>query len=375
MARLKLPANLRERNGRYYWDPGPRVREKGFKGRALTDEAGRPLALADAIKAAEAINLEVRTGQAPRRRTPTKTSRTVRALWERYEASPRFTRLAKSSQADYRWKMRVFLDAFGDEPLAAIEPHHLYPWWEEIVASRGHAMANGIIAVARACLSHARRIGWRADNPARKLELVSVPPRVVVWTPAECDAFVRTADAMGLHGAGDAFFIGLHTAQRQGDVLALPVPQLDGTRTILRQAKTGARVAVPYTPELKARLDLILARRKRQAVVRIDAPLVLDANGNRYTKTTHGRDFRRVREAVAIELPDAGKKEYRDLRDTAISRLAWAGCTSMEIAAISGHELKTIHTVMKHYYAMHAGTAGIAMEKLGKWMKEEGIAV
>lgn len=375
MARLKLPSNLRERNGRYYWDPGPRVRERGFKGRALTDEAGRPLALADAMKAADALNLEVRTGQAPRRRTPTKSTRTVRALWERYEASPRFLRLAKSSQADYRWKIKVFLDAFGDEPLAAIEPHHLYPWWEEIVEARGHAMANGVIAVARACLSHARRIGWRADNPARKLELVSVPPRVVVWTPAECDAFVRTADTMGLHGAGDAFFLALHTGQRQADVLALPVPQIDGGRAKLRQGKTGARVSVPYTPALQSRLEAILARRKRQAVVRLDAPLVLDAHGNRYTKTTHGRDFRRVREAVAAELPDAGKKEYRDLRDTAITRLALAGCTIVEISAITGHEMKTITTVLKHYIALDAVNADAAIAKLNEWMREEGIAV
>ncbi len=75
----------------------------------------------------------------------------------------------------------------------------------------------------------------------------------------------------------DAIVIALHTGQRQGDVLALEEPRIDGGRARFRQGKTGAQVAVPFTEQLDARLTAIKVRRARLSGV-IDLKLALSSD-------------------------------------------------------------------------------------------------
>jgi hypothetical protein len=88
-------------------------------------------------EAAKAVNAEVeawRAAGAPKRRraAQAKPVRTAAHLWDVYAASPVYARKAASTQADYKRKAAVFLAAFGDGPVAAIEKMHLYRWWEEL---------------------------------------------------------------------------------------------------------------------------------------------------------------------------------------------------------------------------------------------------
>jgi hypothetical protein len=66
---------------------------------------------------------------------------------------------------------------------------------------------------------------------------------------------------------------------------------------------------------------------------------------------------------------------FQDLRDTAVTWYARAGCTVPEIAAITGHSLRSIYSILKHYLALDAHLADSAVAKLIKWMDEQGIAV
>lgn len=377
---IKTPAYFKWRNGRPRWEPGPGVRRLGFKGRDLKDASGAWLELGPAIAAAGAANAEVAdyraSGKKPTRHTSSR--RTVRALYEHWRASTKYTLKAPKTQHDYLNKAGFFLAEFGEEMLSEIEPHHLYTWWEELHRARGHAMANGILAVARLILSHAPRIGWRRDNPARQLGLDGVPPRVVVWSPSEVEAFVATADALGLTACADAVVIALHTGQRQGDVLALEEQKIEGGAVYFLQGKTRARVAVPHTDQLAARLDMI--RRRRRA---IDGPIdlsvarrvVLRADGRTYTKSLLAKDFRHVRALVAAAQPEIAEKTFQDLRDTAVTRLALADCTVPMIRAITGHTLTTVHQVLEHYLAIDDRMAAAGIDKLKQWMRDEGIAV
>lgn len=77
-----------------------------------------------------------------------------------------------------------------------------------------------------------------------------------------------------------------------------------------------------------------------------------------------------VHEKVAADQIKAGAKEasilgklYLDLRDTGITRLALAGATVPEIHAISGHSMKTIHDVLRHYLAIDDRLADAAIAK------------
>lgn len=390
MATIRVPY-LVWRDGRPRWVPGPRLRAKGFKGRDLKDAQGRWLGLEAAIDAAQKLNAEVDAWRESgtrryREKVRTQHERSCDALYEKWTASRDFLKNRATTQKDYRSKASAFLATpiddmtFGQMPVAAIAPHHLYAWWEEVHKSRGHSMANGAIAVVRRMFSHAqpKRLNWRTDNPASKLELEGVAPRVVVWTDSEIAHFVRVADGMDLASVADAVIIALHTGQRQSDVLLLQNGKTSNGRAVFKQGKTGARVSVPFTAPLAQRLDAIRARHFATDIVELSRPLVIsESTGDRYKSDWFRSRFAAVRRAAAKEegFASLASKQFLDLRDTAVTRLALAGCTVPEIRAITGHTLETVHKVLKHYLALDDRMAEAAIAKLRTYMAEEGIAI
>lgn len=388
---FKLPPYLQWRDGRPRWEPGPGIR-KAFPGRDLKDAGGNWLRLEAAIAAAKVINAEVtswRTGIETPNAVPNvarKPSRTCKALWELYSASPAYLELSHQTQLDYKSKIGVFLKEFGADHVGAIAKHDMFTFWEDVYKTRGHTMANSTISAVRSMLSYGEMKGWRAPetNPARNLKISKPEPRVVCWTPSEVEAFVAKADEMQYFGVADAVVIGLHTCQRQGDVLHLEFMASENGRMRFRQGKTNARVSVPFSPALEERLEKIKARRRAGPVaeLKLTGELIRDTRGRHYTRETFGKDFREVREKVAADQIGAGANEasilgklYLDLRDTGITRLALAGATVPEIHAISGHSMKTIHDVLRHYLAIDDRLADAAIAKLKIWMEQEGIAI
>lgn len=387
--KLSVPY-LKMRNGRPRWEPGPGLRAAGFAGQDLKDEIGGWMTEAAAIDKARELNAAVeewRAGGAKKKREPVSKvhPRSCAALIKLYtggddetKSSPRWKKLGANSRRDYKSKLAIFEAEFGDIAVAALRKSDLYTWWEELYTARGHAMANGTLAVVRLLLSYAVMKDWRHDNPAIKLGLETVAPRCVVWSPSEIERLVATADAMGHASIGDAVVVALHTGQREGDCLALKWQKAADGRAIFKQGKTGARVVVPFTPALERRLAEIQARRASQAVVPLDAEIVLEERtGLPYTPNRFSKLFRkvRVRAAEGEENAAIADKMFLDLRDTAVTRLALAGCTVPEIRAITGHTLETVHQVLQHYLALDDRMAASGIERLKTWMAEEGIAI
>jgi integrase len=61
---------------------------------------------------------------------------------------------------------------------------------------------------------------------------------------------------------------------------------------------------------------------------------------------------------------------FHDLRGTAVTRLAIAGCTVPEIASITGHSLKDVEDILdKHYLARDQALAETAIRKLERGTK------
>ncbi len=72
------------------------------------------------------------------------------------------------------------------------------------------------------------------------------------------------------------------------------------------------------------------------------------------------------------QCPSVATKRDQDLRDTAVTWLARAGCNELQIAAITGHSLASIHNVLKHYLALHPEMADAAIGKMLAWMESPG---
>lgn len=69
----------------------------------------------------------------------------------------------------------------------------------------------------------------------------------------------------------------------------------------------------------------------------------------------------------AVALAKAEGVTFNDLRGTAVTRLALAGCSTPEIAAITGHSLRSVETILdRRYLHRDQGLAESAIAKLEK---------
>jgi integrase len=144
--------------------------------------------------------------------------------------------------------------------------------------------------------------------------------------------------------------LALHTGQRQADLLALPWSAYDGKAITLRQGKSRRLVYVPATRALAASL----AAAPRRATT-----ILVTLQGTPWAK----RRFHEVwsETAAAAGITDL---HFHDLRGTAVTMLAEAGCTVPEIATITGHSQVHAQRILDRYLARTRTLAESAIAKL-----------
>jgi integrase len=162
------------------------------------------------------------------------------------------------------------------------------------------------------------------------------------WTPEEVAAYEAH------HPIGSkarlALALGIYTAQRRGDVVRMgPQHIRDGVLSV-RQQKTGAALAIPIHPELRIILDATPAGH---------LTLLVTKSGKSYGANDFSEQFRKWCDDAGLP-PEC---TFHGLRKAALTRLAEAGCTAHQIAAISGH--KTLKEVARY-------TAAVEQAKLAR---------
>jgi integrase len=278
---------------------------------------------------------------------------TMRALAISYFASPAFRSLKPRSQYIYRSAIERFcrnLDQtgsqYGDKPVAGLRREHVV----KIVAARADKpqTANFLIKMLRVLMQHAVEICLRADDPTRDVRLLKVKSDGFHgWTELEIEQFEHT------HPIGSqerlAFALLLHTGQRRSDVVRMGRQHVRDGMLRVRQDKTGTELVIPLNAQL---VEAIAAA----------------AGGNLTFLTTHlGRPFSpqgfsywfgRACDAAGL-LPQC---RAHGLRKSAARRLAEAGCTEHEIAAITGHA--SLHEVQR--YTRGADQRRLAISAMSK---------
>ena len=170
-----------------------------------------------------------------------------------------------------------------------------------------------------------------------------------VWTADDEESFLKNAPEH-LHLA---LLLALWTGQRQGDLLRLPWSAYDGTTIRLRQSKTGARVAIPVGAPLKSALDRI-AQSKHGPVI------LTSTDGRPWTEAGFRSSWGKACKKAGIV-----GVTFNDLRGTAVTRLALAGCTEAEIATITGHSLRDVRSILDtHHLHRDPALAESAIRKL-----------
>jgi integrase len=274
------------------------------------------------------------------------------ALLQAYQASGEFCGLADVTRRGYIWHIKRIEKQFGDFPLSALTDRRtrgiFMAWRDRVAASSGARLADYSWLVLARVLSWGLDRGLVLANPCtRGGRLHRATRRDNIWTAADEAAFLQHA-APHLHLP---LLLALWTGQRQGDLLRLPWSAYDGRHIRLRQSKTGARVLVPVGAPLKAMLDVTVKR----------STLIL-TNHMGQPWTAHGFQsswLRTTKRAGIVGLT------FNDLRGTAVTRLAIAGCTEAEIATITGHSLRDVRSILDlHYLARDPALAESAIAKL-----------
>lgn len=279
---------------------------------------------------------------------------TLTTILDAYESSSDFQSLADRSQIDYKKHLRAIAAEFGDFPIAALHDRRTrgeFLAWRDRLAVPSRRNADYRFAV------FARALAWSADRgltPLNPLERIGRLYRAEradsVWTDADEAAFLSKAPAH-LHLA---LLLALWTGQRQGDLLGLTWTAYDGQFIRLRQNKTAARVAIPVGKPLKVALDAAHKMRK-------DAVTILTTEaGFAWTSSGFRASWRKACQKAGVT-----DVTFHDLRGTAVTRLAVAGCSVPEIATITGHSLRDVGVILdSHYLSRDPAMAASAIRKL-----------
>jgi integrase len=125
----------------------------------------------------------------------------------------------------------------------------------------------------------------------------------------------------------------------------------DGSKIRLRQSKTKRRVVIPVGAPLNAMLD---------AAARTSPVMLLTSEGQPWTSDGFRASWRKACAAAGII-----GVTFHDLRGTAVTRLALAGSTDIEIATLTGHSLRDVHAILDaHYLNRDPALAESAVRKL-----------
>ncbi|MCB8880064.1 tyrosine-type recombinase/integrase [Acidisoma cellulosilytica] len=249
----------------------------------------------------------------------------IGALIAAYQISPEFTRLAKNSKENYLRALGHFQDSHH-APVKAIRRRDILATRDAIIATKGPAAATLFIRVASTLLSWAVDREWIEYSPATKLK--NLPGgHLPAWTDEQAE--------IALKGLPEylrrVVILGMYTGQRRGDLAAMPWSTYQDGVLRIRPQKTSKPgdppLVIPVHVELRRELEIWTKNRK--AVTILTTKL-----GRPWIPLYLSRE-------MATELQKLGLPKglnVHGLRKLASARLAQAGCSTHEIAAITGHK-------------------------------------
>jgi integrase len=282
----------------------------------------------------------------------------MRALAVSYFQSAMFAELQPSTRGVYRNIAEAFCREHGDKRAALLRREHI----ERLMALRSDRpdSANGLLKALRAMMRHAVKIGIRGDDPTAGIAPLQPKSKTGFhrWTEPEIAQF-EAHYPIGSR-ARLALALGLYTAQARQDVIAMgPQHIRDEVLHLVRKKTehtTAMELAIPVHPDLRAAIDATPSGHLTFLVTEFGKPFTAAGFGNWFRDRCN-----------RAELPHC---TFHGLRKAAASRLAEAGATVHEIAAITGHAtLKEIER-----YTKTADRKRLAAKAIAKMKREHPVA-
>lgn len=222
-----------------------------------------------------------------------------------------------------------------------------------------------ILVVLRLMLAYAVKLGWRSDNPAEGIKISIPKSRVAIWEAEDVELYAAAFIAAGRASIAAMIRTQWEIGQRLTDVCLFQYGgQYSDNQGVFRfkQSKTDSPVSIPISEQLGA-----LLRACRQ-----DGALYLfvdEATGRPWREAQLSNAFAYVRDRHI--LPEGGPhRVLRVLRHSCVVQMARAGCEIPEIAAVTGHGLSSVTTILSHYLPRDDQVARNAQIKRGLIKRE-----
>jgi integrase len=172
---------------------------------------------------------------------------TVGSILDRYQAQC-LPQLSPRTARDYVRHIGHLKARFGDRIASELKPRDFGPFIQERAGRKGEVQRVRQLAVLSAAFTQAVSFWYLLDsNVLRDVKRPKRPPRDRLIEPHEFEA-VRSQAPLRVQLMMD---LALRLGQRQGDLLDLKWSDLTDGYVNLQQGKTGKRLAIEITPELK----------------------------------------------------------------------------------------------------------------------------
>lgn len=306
-------------------------------------------------------------GYAPRK---ARVTGTLQQVMDGYQNSTAFTTLGPRTKKDYLYHLlrieRAQLIKNGPTlntyPLEAIDDPKIRKRlldWRDTLAKSSPRQADATFGVLRIILEWARDRGMISHNHATRPKKVYKADRSdKLWLPEHVEAFRAAAP----HELRMALELALWTGQRQSDLLKLSWSSYKDGRLSFRQGKKKRRIDMPVYSELRAILDAAPRRATTILTMGDGKPWTVDPRPIHFM-----HEWRQVVLAAGLD-----GLHFHDLRGTTCTKLADAGCTPSEIAAMLGWTVKTVNEMLDRYQARTAAQSNTAVAKLEARRAESG---
>jgi integrase len=321
--------------------------------------AGGPRLLAE--PGTRAFERELATASAARGQPQAKPRKaaapsTLESVVDTYLDSQDFLTCAERTKRDYRQQTALIVKKFGTLDVSALaddyadETRGLFLDYRDELAKVSRRQADYFLQVLKTVLNWGKRRGKLKVNPLQDAgvkNLYDVTRADKIWSDALIDGFLsRASKEIAL-----AMMLALWTGQRQGDLLRLTWAAYDGAELKLTQGKGGVPVQIPVGGPLKKLLDATPRKSPLILVNQSGVPWTADGFRTMWWKT-----------AQRVGVID---RTFHDLRGTAVTKLALAGCNPVQIASITGHSFKQVNSILeKHYLARDPRVAREAISLL-----------
>jgi integrase len=267
---------------------------------------------------------------------------TVNAAIVAYYAHNSFLVLAEGTQKMRRAILERFRMEHGEKRLAALQRPHL----AALLGAKRPFAARNWLKTLRGLMQFVVAVGLRADDPTADIKPAKARAgRIHTWSEEEI------AQYEAVHPIGSrprlAMALLLYTAQRRSDVVRLGPQHVRAGVLSLRQRKTGAPLKLPVHPRLAETIAASSCGNLAFLVTAAGAP---------FTHAGFGNSVREWCDEAGLPQCSA-----HGLRKAQCVRLAEAGCTVPEIAAISGHKsLKEIQRYIEELQQERLARAAMA---------------